>query len=306
MLSYYTRRSVGEDFQRIQNPRSHNVWVRGDQVSAHELQHLAEVYGLNYGTLNDILDENELPRVETRGNETYVFLRTAQHTKRGEVRTMPFLVVLKDSVFLTLSTAIYNDHFAAITSLPGRHTNAVHLLLGSFAAVIGGYEELIQQTAKHIKDTGHRLRTHEVNTNDFIRFVTIEDNLKDYHINLGSMQAVAERLKSMGLSANDMDALDDILLYIRQLLVAIDSHTQNVTSIRNAYSTIANNTLNQRMKLLTALTVLITLPNVFFGMYGMNVALPLDGHPWAFAGIVTFTLGLILGVFLLAKRFRIF
>lgn len=110
MLSYYTRRSVGEDFQRIQNPRSHNVWVRGDQVSAHELQHLAEVYGLNYGTLNDILDENELPRVETRGNETYVFLRTAQHTKRGEVRTMPFLVVLKDSVFRFLLYCSWLQH----------------------------------------------------------------------------------------------------------------------------------------------------------------------------------------------------
>ena len=60
------------------------------------------------------------------------------------------------------------------------------------------------------------------------------------------------------------------------------------------------------MKTLTVFTVLITLPNVFYGMYGMNIALPFANAPWAYAAIVGFTFVLILAVFMIAKKLRIF
>ena len=86
----------------------------------------------------------------------------------------------------------------------------------------------------------------------------------------------------------------------------LSSHSQSVESIRNAYSTVANNALNQRMKTLTVFTVLIALPNVFYGMYGMNVVLPYADSSWAYAVIVSFTIILLLAVYLLGKRLRIF
>ena len=104
----------------------------------------------------------------------------------------------------------------------------------------------------------------------------------------------------------DIEDLDDTALYIRQLLSAVTSYGQSITSIRNAYSTIANNTLNMRMKTLTVFTVLIALPNVFYGMYGMNVPLPFQESPWAYSFIVLFTLLVIFIVYTLAKRYRIF
>lgn len=104
----------------------------------------------------------------------------------------------------------------------------------------------------------------------------------------------------------DLEQFSDIAQHIRQLLVAIHSNTQTITSIQNAYSTIANNVLNQRMKLLTTITILLAIPNVFYGMYGMNLALPFQHEPWAYFGIIGMSMLLILLVYLLAKRFRLF
>jgi Mg2+ and Co2+ transporter CorA len=104
----------------------------------------------------------------------------------------------------------------------------------------------------------------------------------------------------------DIEALEDIILHVNQLLVSVASHSQSVNSIRNAYSTIANNTLNHRMKTLTVLTVLITLPNVFYGMYGMNVALPFADEPWAYVGITVFTIMIVIVAFLLVRRLKVF
>jgi magnesium transporter len=69
---------------------------------------------------------------------------------------------------------------------------------------------------------------------------------------------------------------------------------------------IANNSLNQRIKALTVLMALIALPGVFFGMYGMNVALPFQHQPWAYAAIASVSVLVTLGVFLFAKKRGIF
>lgn len=42
------------------------------------------------------------------------------------------------------------------------------------------------------------------------------------------------------------------------------------------------NNLNRVIRQLTVLTVIMTVPTIVSGVYGINVALPFDHHPWAF------------------------
>ena len=306
MLKYYVRRSKSEDFQSVKTPPHDNVWIHGDTVTEDDLRVLAQSYDMDLNVLRDVLDKDELPRVETQQGALYVFVRTVQKNKHGQVITTPVLMAVKDSVFINVSTAATADHKMATPSILVQATDTTSLLLGTFATVISEYEELMHDTARHIHDTGRRLKTHEVKNEDFIQFVTVEDNLNEYHMNLSSMLVVAERLRETLPNNEDNEAVEDILLYIRQLLVAITSHNQSITSIRNAYGTIANNVLNQRMKTLTVLTVLITLPNVLFGMYGMNIALPFQNEPWAY-GVVAIASVAIIGIaYAIARKKGIF
>lgn len=305
MLTYYSRPSAGEDFQEVSTPHTHGMWVAGSKVTATELHTVEKTYDLDGNILGDVLDVHELPRIEARRDELYVFLRTPERTRQGNVITRPLLLVSKGTVFLSLSQAMYDEHHPVIAKVPAQdHTE--HLLLATFATVIGQYEEIMQKTADYIKELRKRLRSHEVTNQDLIQFVTVEDNLNEYHMNLSGMMAVAERLRNGVLQPSEHEALDDIVLHIRQLLSAGESYGQSITSIRNAYTTIANNTLNQRMKTLTVFTVLIALPNVFYGMYGMNIALPFADAPWAYTMIVGFTIFLISTVYILAKRLKVF
>lgn len=307
MLKYYVKRSDGEAYQQITTPPDENVWIHGEGVDESDLRLLSHTYGMNYNVLRDVLDVNELPRVESHDDGLYVFVRTAQRGKHGQVVTTPVLLAVQGTVFANVSIATVTDYKLAtpvLTAQQNATTNS--LLLGMFATVISEYEELMHRTARYIFNTGRRLRTHEVTNQDFITFVTVEDNLNEYRLNLSGMLVVAERLRETLHDPADKESIEDILLYIRQLLVSIDSHSQTVTSIRNAYGTIANNVLNQRMKTLTVFTVLIALPNVFYGMFGMNVPLPISDQPWAYPSIVIFTVIITFGVYALAKRFKVF
>lgn len=306
MLKYYVKQSAEEGYQPVTTRPRDNVWVHGDAVNENDLATLAHSYGFNLNILRDVLDKDELPRVEQLNDGSlYVFVRSAFRGKHNKVVTTPMLLAVKDTVFINISTATTDSHLPARPSVVAQ-SDTLSLLIGTLTAVVGEYEELMQRAARYIHDTGRRLRTHEVTNDDFIHFVTVEENLNEYAMNLNEMLVVAERLQESLKGSQDMEAVEDVLLYVKQLVVAIDSYNQSIISIRNAYGTVANNVLNQRMKTLTVLTVLIALPNVFFGMYGMNVALPFQQEPWVYGVILSFSILVIFLVFWIAKRRGIF
>lgn len=311
MLAYYAKRSQGEGFERLNAPLEQaGVWVDGSNVSDSEIDSVIERYSLDANVVYDVRDHGELPRVEYSDDTAYVFLRIPRLSKAGHVLTLPLLSVLKDDSFITLTIGdSVAPESVGLSTLPITTEHTETLLLGTMAAIIGSFEDMILHTARSITDTSNRLKTHDITNRDFIHFVTVEANLNHCHMNLDSTLAMTKRLrenKHDSLGEDSLEALDDIGLHIEQLLVSIKSHLGSVESIRNAYSTVANNTLNQRMKTLTVFTVLITLPNVFYGMYGMNVALPYGDEPWAYGAIIGFTAAIIIVVFLLAKKLRIF
>lgn len=314
VVNLYAKRTPSEDFDRISAPIEKGMWVDAAELDEDGLKKLTRQYQLTSNIVRDVLDRNELPRLEFSHNDgnsdSYVFIRVPRLAKSGHITATPLLCVMKDGKFFTVSTNQTIDvNLVASSTIPTSTEDTQSLLLGVIAACVAQFEELIAHTSRNISDTANRLKTHEVTNQDFIHFVVVEDNLNSCKMNLESTLAVVQRLKDNQhdtFNEDNLEALDDIRLHIQQLLSSIISHSQSVLSIRNAYSTIANNKLNQRMKMLTVLTVLITLPNVFYGMFGMNVALPFEDQPWAYAAIVGFTVALIILVYAVAKKLKIF
>jgi magnesium transporter len=286
------------------------VWVHASSVTDDDLADIVRRYHLDPNVVRDVRDVSELPRIEYGDKATYIFLRTPRLTKRGEVFTSPLLLAINDRRFFTLG---HNSSFDPNTVLPENSHSLpvapIDLALLTFAAVMVEFEDVLRRTSRSIRDVGYRLRSHEVTNKDFIRFATIEDNLNECVTSLDGILALTHHVREnrRGIfSESDIETVDDIILHIQQLLVAVKSQRQSIESIRNAYTTIANNSLNQRMKTLTVLTVLIALPNVFYGMYGMNIGLPFQHEPWAYPAVVLFTILLIIIIYVLARRFKIF
>lgn len=311
MLSYYAKRSKNEGFVKATAFHEYTTWIHGDAVSQHELDELARTHQLQPNILRDVRDTNELPHIEYGKDGTvYAFLRVPVIREDHEVMTTPLLLILAGKRFFTLGYGSTFQPSAIMQRLDGTGiVRPAHLALLVVAAIVSEYERLMQKTTQAIKDVRRKLQTHEVTNKDFIRFATIEDNLNEYKTNLDGIEVLMQHFhenRHAIFRDSDLEMIDDILLHIKQLIVTSASQSQTVTSIRNAYTTIANNTLNQRMKTLTVFTVLIALPNVFYGMYGMNIALPFADMPWAYPVIVLFTLLLIIVVYILARRSKLF
>ena len=251
-----------------------------------------------------------MPRLEKEGDLTYIFVRYAYTDENLELTTSPLLFVVGQDLFITV----------ALHSLPRLQrfvngkvefstTQRTKLVLQILDQIVDQYEVFINNISRQIKLIRSRLRTHDVANQDFIDFVLIEDELNEFLSALLPTTAILRRLmlgRHIPLFAEDQDIVEDLLLNNEQSIEGCRSNVKSIVNIREAYSTIASNNLNRTMKILTAATMLIALPNVFFGMFGMNVKLPFMSEQWAFWFVISLTLLTTLVVFAISRFKKIF
>lgn len=309
MISYYYKTLRNKQVKELTNYQS-GAWVCVQSPTGDEIEFLAQRFQLDAGHLKDALDAEEMPRLEKEGGLTYVFVRYAYTNTERELDTAPLLFVVGPDLLITVAL---NDLPPLRQFLSGKvefaTTQRTKLTLQILSQIVDQYEVHINKIGRQIKQIRARLRGHAITNQDFVDFVLIEDELNEFLSALLPTNAILRRLmlgRHIPLFAEDEDIVEDLLLNNEQSIEACRSNAKSAINIREAYATISSNNLNRSMKILTAATVIIALPNVFFGMFGMNVMLPFQQEPWAYAIIIGLVGVLTLAVLALGRRARIF
>ncbi len=285
-------------------------WVCVEQPTNEEIDFLVERFKLDPGHMEDAMDADEMPRLEKEGDLTYIFVRYAFTNDELELTTAPLLFVVGPEVLITV--ALHNlPRLQRFTSgkVNFHTTQRTKLVLLILHQIVDQYEVFINNIGRQIKIIRSRLRSHHVANQDFIDFVLIEDELNEFLSSLLPTTAILRRLllgRHIPLFAEDQDIVEDLLLNNEQSIEGCQSNIKSIVNIREAYSTISSNNLNRSMKILTGATVLIALPNVFFGMYGMNIGLPFQHEVWAYVFVISVTVLVTLAVLITARAKRIF
>jgi magnesium transporter len=284
-------------------------WVCVEAPTPEEIEFLVDRFKLDADYIDDALDRDEIPRLEKEGGISYIFIRYAYTNDRGEFTTAPLLFVVGGDVLLTISLASlpWLNRFVN-GSVPFATTQRTRLVVTILDQIATQYETFINKLARQINAIRSRLKGHRINNQDFVNFVVIEDELNEFLSAMVPTTLILRRLlvgKHIPLFEEDQDLVEDLLLDNEQSIESCRSHVKSITNIREAYATISSNNLNQTIKILTVATVLLTLPNVLFSMYGMNIDLPLQHEPWAFLSVFLGAITLCLVVYLVARRKKI-
>jgi len=308
MLKYYYKTTDSKKLEELDTFKK-GVWVYAENPSKDEIATLITKHGLDEGLVSDALDEDEMPRFERDGELVYIYVRAAIALADGAFDTLPLLIVYGPDAIITISLRKL-PHFAPFfgSKLEYTTTHRTHLMLEILNQFAEQYDKYITTTSKQIKIVRNRLRGHEIRNKDFIDFVTIEDEINEFLAALLPASATLRRMKlgrSINLQEEDMDLIEDLELSITQSIETCRSNTKSIINIRQAYSSISSNNLNRSIKILTIVTVMITLPNIFFSMYGMNIKLPYAEEEWAF-GALFVVVGLVLVLsYIVLKRKRV-
>ncbi len=309
MITYYYKNLRSKQVSQLDeyHPGS---WVCVQQPTEDEIEFLVKRFKLEPGHMEDALDEDEMPRLEKEGDKSYIFTRYAYTNDDLELTTAPLLFIVGQDILITVALRELPRLQRFMTGkVEFATTQRAKLVLQILYQIVDEYEIFINNISRQTKTIRARLHGHEISNQDFIDFVMIEDELNEFLSALQPTTAILRRLllgKHMQLYEEDQDLVEDLLLNNEQSIESCNSNIKTIINIREAYSTINSNNLNRSMKVLTAFTVLITLPNVIYGLYGMNIPLPFQHEPWAFAFVFPLSLALSWLVFVVARKRRIF
>lgn len=309
MITYYYKNIRSKKLTTLDEYRS-GAWVCVESPTSEEIAALTRRFDLDAGHMNDILDEDEMPRLEKEGELTYIFVRYAYTNDDKELTTAPLLFVVGKDTFITVASQ-HLPRLQRFTSgkVDFYTTQRTKLFLQIMDQIVDQYESFINNISRQIKLIRARLRAQDVANQDFIDFVVIEDELNEFLSAMLPTTAILRRLmlgRHIPLFADDEDLVEDLLLNNEQSIEGCRSNVKSIVNIREAYATITSNNLNRTMKILTAATMLIALPNVFFGMYGMNIDMPFQHEMWAYTFVISLTIVAMIAVIVIARSKKIF
>ena len=95
----------------------------------------------------------------------------------------------------------------------------------------------------------------------------------------------------------------DIKIECNQLNKNINMMNDTLQSLLDTAGSIQANNLSKRMKTLTSLTIVISIPTLITGFYGMNINLPFQNHPYSLAivSIASFIITILVTIYLYKK-----
>lgn len=308
MIRYYHKTLRATKLSELQDYKP-GCWVYVEDPNDAEVGTLIEQFKLDPGHMQDALDPDEMPRLEREGDLTYIFVRYAYTNADQEQDTAPLLFIVGPDLLITVaSTELPRLQRFLEGKISFTTTQRSRLVLMILDQIADQYEVLINNVGKQIKLIRSRLKGQDIANQDFVDFVLIEDELNEFLSAMLPTTAILRRLllgRHIPLFEQDQDLVEDLLLNTEQSIEACRSHVKSITNIREAYATISSNNLNQTIKVLTVATILITLPNVLFSMYGMNIGLPYQHEPWAFAAVSVIALAVCVAVYAYAKMRKI-
>jgi magnesium transporter len=296
MISYW---KCKDGFREIHQWKS-GCWVKVSNPTAEELAVLKERFAVPDFT-HDAEDIEERPRVDHENNWTLVFIRIPNRSIDEDGETMfttaPIAVLIRDDVFITVNyfeNEVLDDF---ISWSQRRHLNSCKgydLLLSLMLSTSVWYLKYLKQMNTMMSAAEERLEQ-KMDNDELMRTMGLSKFLIYFITSLkGNMTVLARLKKRLRTLPHDEDLFEDVEIETQQALDTASIYNDILERQQETYSSVIGNNLNRIMKTLTVVTILLMIPTVVAGYYGMNVPNGLESR-W-----VGFPLAVIISLLLMA------
>lgn len=281
-------------------------WIHIENPTEEQLRLLAQEFGAEEDLLCDALDPFEVSRFHEEEGKQYVFLEVPCQEGTGEIGTHPILVVLGEGKILTVSqrTSRFTEKvFSGEQEMFVEES--MRALLSFLEALNDEYAGYLTKIAKEIRSVSSDVE--KVRVKDLTRFVRFEKAVNDFTAALIPMRTALRKLfseKRITLSEENAESAEDVFLGLEQLVELSESTHKHIVNIREASSVVMTHRLNQSIKTLTVITVVLSVPMVLGSLFGMNVPLPLAEAHGVFWGIIFVSLLTMGGMLVWINRGR--
>ena len=295
------------------NTLEKGCWVHLHNPTREEIDGLNARFHLDPTYLQAALDEEESARIERDGDQTLIIVDIPyiDSEENGVAyTTIPMGIIMVDDVIITVSTresTIITDFTEE--RIRGFWTfKRTRFLLQILQRTASRYLTYLEQIDKASLFVQKRLEK-DMRNQELLQMMKLEKSLVFFSTSLKGNEMVMERMMRMEMLRkypDDSDLLEDVIIENKQAMEMCSIYRNIISSTMDAFASIISNNLHIVMKILTSLTVVLSIPTLFASLWGMNVGVPFQNHPLGFWIVIALCVIASLGAFVILWRRKMF
>lgn len=292
------------------------VWVHMVNPTVSEGHMVAEQLKVDVDDLLAALDEEESSRIELEDGYTLILADIPAIEMRHEKKsytTIPLGIVITQDVIVTVCTeetpvlqAFLNNRVKEFSTK--KKLRFLYQILYRSNVLYQSDLRIIDKRRTEIEERIEEGTKEE----DLIALHELESTLVYFATSLRANGVVLDRLtryKRLEQYPEDKELLDDVIIENKQAIEMTSIYRDIINGTRELMSSVLDNRLNNVMKSLTIITLIMAIPTVISGIYGMNVAsewVPLATTAHGFAIICGIMVLICVVIILVFRRKKIF
>ena len=294
-------------------------WIDLVNPTDDECENISAVTGISEDMLKAALDEEERARTEfDDGNAMFIVdCPSIEENDDGgdNYTTIPLAVIYNDKCVVTVclkGNTVLKDFITGRERIETQRT--VHFLLNFMLCNAKRFLYFLKQIDRKTRRIQSEMEK-TMRNSEIIQMLDLQNSLVYFSTSLNSNERVHEKLfKVEGVAEREeyRDLYDDVIIESRQAIETCNIYKNILSVTMDAYGSVISNNANGTMKKLTIITILLAVPTMIAGFWGMNMPVPWQdgvtfketGSFWLVIALTLAVTGLIGALLLRAKPLK--
>lgn len=279
------------------------AWINIVDPTPYELKLVSSLTDVEPDFLRSALDDEERSHLDIEDNSVMVLINVPICREEENYDALPLAIIITAEYIITVCLeetpvmAEFNERTSRLFRT-FKKTQFVFQILYKSATYYLKYLRQINKISDEIED----LLRHSMKNREILRLLQLQKGLTYFNAALRSNGAVLDRLPRVCANPNidqllrmyeeDEDLLEDVIIENKQAREMVEMYSKILSRLADTFSSIISNNQNQVMKFLTIVTIILAIPTLIAGFFGMNVPVPMEENPHGFI----FAVGIALGI----------
>lgn len=279
------------------------LWIDARNITRDETTQLQSEYEIDQESMLDILDPDELSRMEDGEGYILTIVRVPVYDPSAETHyfTVPVGIIIKGKTIITIcwtDSEVLKD-FGANRIRNVRLTDFPSFIVQIMNRANLNFLRYLKEINRRSTSIQNEMRF-EIENTEIMQMLGLEKSLVSFTSSLKSNSLLLEKMRTTRLikfDEEDIDFVEGVKIDNRQAIEMADTYTNILFGVMDAYSSMISNNLNIVMKKLAIINLVMMVPTFITSFFGMNYELPFQ-HYSGYMPIIVVTIMCVVSTFL--------
>ncbi len=271
-------------------------WVNVGNPDHEDFEKLQTKYKIDEDTISDILDPDEQPRVEVEDDYKVIIVRFPIINRESDTlwHTEPLSIIYSPTRVITVCRKRC-DLLDKIKK--SEKATREEFILNILYYIAESYLRFLKELNKRVLESKKVLQE-RIRKKELMSLLEVENSYTLYMASMKGNMAVIDKLeKNRGFTKTEecQELIEDARIELSQGIEVVTSYSKMLKSIKETFESVINMDSNMYINRLTKWNIILMVPTVVVGFYGMNLYLPFAEYRWTATTIFIVIMVLILG-----------